>query len=123
MRKTLVLSSFPEKVEGTRDWKSCKQFVAKFIYDHFGLQVEIERAHRGTKVIRPQAPTSTRPRSNIGVPMFIELLRWEMADEIVKRAPSVLKYFDIPLKRKCTGLSSSSWSHRKFTRKEEMHLW
>ena len=42
MRKTLILCSFPEKVEGTRDWKSCKQFVTKFIYDHFGLQVEIE---------------------------------------------------------------------------------
>ena len=26
-RKTLVLCGFPEKVEGTKDWKSCKQFV------------------------------------------------------------------------------------------------
>ena len=26
-------------------------------------------------------------------PMFVELLRWEIADEIVKRAPSVLKKF------------------------------
>ena len=51
--RTLLPHSFPEKVEGTRDWKSCKQFVTKFIYDHLGLQAEIEWAHRGMKVIKP----------------------------------------------------------------------
>ena len=121
MNKTLVLRGFPEKVEGTRDWKSCKQFVTKFIYDHFGLQVEIERAHRGSKVIRP--PLQPGQNQTLEHPCLLNCSdeRWQMKS--LKGLPPYWKILDIPSKKKSTGLSSSSWSHRKFMRREEMHLW
>ena len=90
MRKTLIIKSFPETVEGEDTWINARSFLSSFFEKHDLNKTEIDRVHCSAKKVNPASSQSSNSRKSPR-PFFAELLTWQDCNEIPQKADEIGK--------------------------------
>ena len=81
----MVFKGIPEEAEGKEgSWLQAKNFIAKLLVDHLGMdhnQLGIQRAHRSSKRQKSHQESHNRPR-----PISVAFQSWKVAAEVLKKA-------------------------------------
>ena len=91
MRKTIIIRGLPEGIEGKDSWENVRAFVASFLEIQGLPEIETDRAHRSAKKITPTGSQSLASNRKKPRPVFCELLTWQDANQILRKANAIGK--------------------------------
>ena len=91
IRKTIIIRGLPEGIKGKDSWENMRAFVASFLEKQGLPKIEIDRAHRSAKKITPTGLQSLASNRKKPRPVFCELLTWQDANQILRKASVIGK--------------------------------
>ena len=91
MRKTIIIRGLPEGIEGKDSWENVRAFVASFLEKQGIPEIETDRAHHSAKKITSTSSQSRAINRKKPRPVFCELLTWQDANQILRKASAIGK--------------------------------